>query len=335
MKHVASIFRSSLFHSVLFAILIFMPAKAIAVLNVIVDYAPPNETFKLINLDVPNQPPVEVTTDEQGKGRKSVAGMGWLTGQRWRLEDSRGRSVQGTFGAADTQTIDASGIASMRGRPSGGQFVKIYAGPGIAQNADINVKSPVGTLKLRDVRLATGVSTGAAVGHWFGNLGFGLDVSYNQNDIHDQMVTGCFAGVCAPGPLRSIRLHTTTVTPTVYKRHALPFGDGNTWWLQGSVGPAISNATAEDSKNFDPERQKHTDKTVGVKVGLGANYRVTSNIGLYVGYGFMHVSHEFNFTEFVEKLKMKVPWNTHSAQFGVSYNFCWWGECRGIIHPMD
>ena len=88
-----------------------------------------------------------------------------------------------------------------------------------------------------------------------------------------------------------------------------------------TLGPAIFIAEAKDSGNFTPAQQSDTDATVGVKLGVGAAWRLLANVAVFGEYRFTHFSPRWSFANGGALGTLEADINTHHLLFGVSYRF--------------
>lgn len=214
-------------------------------------------------------------------------------------------------------------------------FADLYGGAGFTQKHDVDNNAPdIGaTLTLRDVKFDTEAVLGGRVGYWldfFHFIGFGLDVSHLFGpDVARQTrtVDVCVSGVCGSGrgTFNNVDLNVTTIgfdamfRLPLLKSQQFPHGQLQPYL---TVGPALFIAHAKDSDNFSPSGQSDTDKSVGVKVGAGATWLFTKNIGVFGEYRFTHFKPEFEFNDaVVGQTTLKTTLDTHSILGGISFRF--------------
>ena len=157
-------------------------------------------------------------------------------------------------------------------------------------------------------------------------LGLGLDISHFAPNIGLQTRTFCLAGFgCGTGTFGAIDLSVTVIGFDAMFRYPLmktpqfPNGQLQPYF---TLGPAVFIAHAEDTINFFPFNQSDTDTKLGLKLGLGATWLFTKNIGMFGEYRFTHFSPEFTFNDsFLGKSTLSTDVNTHHFLAGVSFRF--------------
>jgi opacity protein-like surface antigen len=206
-------------------------------------------------------------------------------------------------------------------------FADLYLGGAFTQTGDIDVGlsgvgvSPV-TISLKDVAFDNSVEVGGRAGYWFETLSFlglGLDVFHFRPDVSSQTVRATLLGMPGTVTLDDIDIRLIGITLDLMLRWPfLKSGDFPKGRLQPytSLGPAIFI-----TKTKPAGLESDTDTSLGLKVGAGAIFLITTNIGIFGEYRFTHVSPEFKFTTAGTVSKPEFDINTHHLIVGASFRF--------------
>jgi opacity protein-like surface antigen len=213
-------------------------------------------------------------------------------------------------------------------------YVDVYGGASITQKANVtNISSFPADLTLHDIDFATSGTVGGRAGYWFDSLpwfGVGLDVFQFWPDIKQQQnvpISGTVAGIPVTGTtnLNSLDVSVTAIALDVIRLRAqlaqspaFPHGQLQPYF---SVGPALFIARFEDTTNFAPSNQLDANTFIGVKVGVGASFLITQNMGLFGEYRFTHFRGEAELRDVTPpptRETLKADFNTHHFIAGLT-----------------
>ena len=154
---------------------------------------------------------------------------------------------------------------------------------------------------------ANGVGTiGGRLGYWFDEfadtnlaLGIGLDVFSFGANLDQQTVPVQVGTIRTTGTLRAFDIPVIGISFDLIKlrlhlakSEQFPQGQLRPY---ATLGPAIFKVSMQDTANFRPNHQSASDTAVGVKVGVGAQYLLTQNIGAFAEYRFTHFKADGSF----------------------------------------
>jgi opacity protein-like surface antigen len=196
---------------------------------------------------------------------------------------------------------------SIAGSVAAEWFGDLYLGGAFTQSHDLTANFtgfgiPTANTGL-DVHFDASVVGGGRFGYWFNvaPYGFGLEVSHFQPNISPQTNAFTSNGVRL-GTIRidTVKLSVTEISFDLMLRWpgliASPQYQNGRLQPYVSLGPAVFIATANDSTNFGPPNdQTKTDRSVGLKAGIGTTWLITQNMGVFGEYRFTHFSPEFEF----------------------------------------
>lgn len=215
----------------------------------------------------------------------------------------------------------------------------LYGGMASTETFSATQTSP-GLIVKGDISTNMGPIFGGRTGYWFDEkplaglqYGLGLDVFYftANTDRQTSSVTvngmSGFTGTSGATENRAVALGFDLLRLRLPLLKDEQFRNGR---LQPylTAGPAVffsSMKSSDDAVNgFNPPNQSQSDTSIGVKIGLGANYQVTPKFGLLVEYRFTHFSADFNGFNDVGGLGspvgLKTDINTHFFIMGASFD---------------
>jgi hypothetical protein len=171
---------------------------------------------------------------------------------------------------------------------------------------------------------------GGRAGYWFEKtpwFGMGLDVFRFYPDAPKQTVPGVIQGVKQPVTLQTIDYEVTALALDVI-RLRLPLLESPEFprgRLQPylTAGPAFFFTRATNTLNGELDRKTATDTSLGVKVGTGASWQLSTRIALFGEYRFTHFRSEpvFNSTSSSLRVPFESNIDTHHFLGGVSFRF--------------
>lgn len=214
----------------------------------------------------------------------------------------------------------------------------LYGGVASTEKFNTTQTSP-GLSVTGDVSTNTGPIVGGRAGYWFDEkplyglqYGLGLDVFYftANTDTQTTSVTvngmSGFTATSGSTENRAVGLGFDVLRLRLPLLKDEQFRNGR---LQPylTAGPAVffSRSKSTDAVNgFNPPNQSQSDTSLGVKVGVGANYQVTPSFGLLAEYRFTHFS--ANYTGFSDvgglgsPVGVQTDVNTHFFIVGASFD---------------
>ncbi len=213
----------------------------------------------------------------------------------------------------------------------------LYGGLADTTSYTLTQTSP-GSTVIGEVSPNTGRAVGGRAGYWFDapprlqgfQYGLGLDVFYFTAKYKTQMVPGTVNGAPATLTAGSTSNHTVGLGFDVLRlRYPLlkteQFPGGR---LQPclTAGPAVFFSRSKDRdpmNGFNPTKQSQSDTSLGVKVSLGVNYEITSNLGLLIEYRFTHFTANYSGyhdTTLGSPITLRHDMDTHYVIVGLSFN---------------
>lgn len=212
---------------------------------------------------------------------------------------------------------------------------EIYGGVAKTSKADVTDTSSLGlTATVTDVKLDASGTVGGRIGYWFpefaglASFGMGLDAFVFGADIDQQTVPVQFGGFSGTGTLNRVDVEVLGIGFDVLKlrlhlskSEQYPQGQLQPY---ATAGPALFRAKFKDTNNVTPNNQSESDTALGVKVGLGLQYLVTSNIGLFGEYRFTHFTADASFQDTTAPASTETlssTFNTHHLVGGLAFHF--------------
>jgi opacity protein-like surface antigen len=220
--------------------------------------------------------------------------------------------------------------------PASAEWIgEVYGGFAKTGNNTLKDTSSLGlTAKFHDVNFDASGTFGARGGYWFNELGgiaaygMGLDVFHFGADIDQQSVPVQVGGLSTTATLQPLEVSVIGVGLDIVKvrlhlSKSEQFPNGQ---LQPYVtaGPAIFHSRLKDSNNVMPNNQRESDTSLGVKIGLGLQYLIGPNVGLFGEYRFTHFKAEGSFQDTTLPAStetLSANFNTHHLTGGISFHF--------------
>jgi opacity protein-like surface antigen len=209
----------------------------------------------------------------------------------------------------------------------------LYGGGSFTNSADATLDAPGANLRFIGVGFNSSGTLGGKVGYWFKELpnlnasyGIGLDVFSFSANLDRQTVPATLNGASGTGTFSAIDIGVLGIGLDLVKFRLhlnkddqFPNGRVQPY---ATLGPAIFRTSVKDSgNNFAPGGQKDTSTSLGVKLGLGLQYYLTKDVGLFGEYRFTHAGAEGSFVDTGVPGTLKTDLNTHHLVFGGSFHF--------------
>jgi opacity protein-like surface antigen len=116
--------------------------------------------------------------------------------------------------------------------------------------------------------------------------------------------------------------HSTSIALSLSAVQPLFVAEEDTTFRKGELQPYASLAPVIFITGAKPAGlESDTDTSLGLKVGAGATFLITNNLGILGEYRFTHVSPEFKFTTAGTVSKPEFDVNTHHLIVGASFRF--------------
>lgn len=225
------------------------------------------------------------------------------------------------------------GMVLMISAPASAEWIaELYGGGSFTSKTTVTNSSSAGvTADFQDLTVNSSGTVGGRIGYWFndlhelGAIGVGLDVFHFNADMDRQTVPTRVGSLTVNGTIRPINISVVgigldllKVRLHLAKSEEFPQGQFQPTF---SVGPAIFKTALDDTNNFTPNNQSTSDTSVGVKVGVGAHYLITSTVSLFGEYRFTHFRSDVSFQHLNTTQTLAASFDTNHVIAGVSVHF--------------